>query len=164
MACCARAPSRRGPYRADDPDLPGLLAIDAGGDDFQSRWRFLSSLVVAVFSRRNAEHHDAGRPRAGRSAYWSTIRPWTIENTHRLWDRRNACRFPEATLHGAAENRGAYPGFDARHQLACSRRWYSSRGPAKYLFTPLGLAVVFCDAGFLRIVANPDADHDRLAA
>jgi multidrug efflux pump subunit AcrB len=65
----------------------------------------------------------------------------TIENTHRLWTEE---RLPlsEATLHGAAEI--AVPTLVSTLAISCV---FTSvvflDGPAKYLFTPLGLAVVF---------------------
>jgi multidrug efflux pump subunit AcrB len=65
----------------------------------------------------------------------------TIENTHRLWTEE---RMPlsEATLHGAAEI--AVPTLVSTLAISCV---FTSvvflDGPAKYLFTPLGLAVVF---------------------
>lgn len=65
----------------------------------------------------------------------------TIENTHRLWTEE---RMPlsEATLHGAAEI--AVPTLVSTLAISCV---FTSvvflEGPAKYLFTPLGLAVVF---------------------
>jgi multidrug efflux pump subunit AcrB len=65
----------------------------------------------------------------------------TIENTHRLWTEE---RMPlaEATLHGAAEI--AIPTLVSTLAISCV---FTSvvflDGPAKYLFTPLGLAVVF---------------------
>lgn len=65
----------------------------------------------------------------------------TIENTHRLWTEE---RMPlsEATLRGAAEI--AVPTLVSTLAIGCV---FTSvvflDGPAKYLFTPLGLAVVF---------------------
>src|SRR5229473_614873 len=65
----------------------------------------------------------------------------TIENTHRLWTEEHM-PLSEATLHGAAEI--AVPTLVST--LAISSVFTSVvflDGPAKYLFTPLGLAVVF---------------------
>ncbi|MEA3093330.1 MAG: hypothetical protein QOJ04_4672, partial [Caballeronia sp.] len=65
----------------------------------------------------------------------------TIENTHRLWTEEGM-PLSEATLHGAAEI--AVPTLVST--LAISSVFTSViflDGPAKYLFTPLGLAVVF---------------------
>jgi multidrug efflux pump subunit AcrB len=65
----------------------------------------------------------------------------TIENTHRLWTEEGM-PLPEATLHGAAEIAVA----TLVSTLAISCVFTSVLfldGPAKYLFTPLGLAVVF---------------------
>jgi multidrug efflux pump subunit AcrB len=64
----------------------------------------------------------------------------TIENTHRLLTEQGM-PLPEATLHGSA---GAVPTLVSTLAISCV---FASvvflDGPAKYLFTPLGLAVVF---------------------
>jgi multidrug efflux pump subunit AcrB len=65
----------------------------------------------------------------------------TIENTHRLWTEEHMS-LPDATLHGAAEI--AVPTLVSTLAISCV---FTSvvflDGAAKYLFTPLGLAVVF---------------------
>jgi multidrug efflux pump subunit AcrB len=65
----------------------------------------------------------------------------TIENTHRLLSEEGK-PLPEATLHGAAGI--AVPTLVSTLAISCV---FTSviflEGPAKYLFTPLGLAVVF---------------------
>ena len=65
----------------------------------------------------------------------------TIENTYRLLDEEKM-PLPSATLHGAAEI--AMPTLVSTLVISCV---FTSvvflEGPAKYLFTPLGLAVVF---------------------
>jgi multidrug efflux pump subunit AcrB len=65
----------------------------------------------------------------------------TIENTYRLLDEEKM-PLPRATLHGAAEI--AVPTLVSTLAISCV---FTSviflQGPAKYLFTPLGLAVVF---------------------
>jgi len=65
----------------------------------------------------------------------------TIENTYRLLDEEHM-PLPMATLHGAAEI--AMPTLVSTLAISCV---FTSviflDGPAKYLFTPLGLAVVF---------------------
>ena len=65
----------------------------------------------------------------------------TIENTHRLLTEEHQ-PLPRATLHGAAEI--AVPTLVSTLAISCV---FVSvvflHGPAKYLFTPLGLAVVF---------------------
>jgi multidrug efflux pump subunit AcrB len=65
----------------------------------------------------------------------------TIENTYRLLDEEKM-PLPQATLHGAAEI--AVPTLVSTLAISCV---FTSvvflQGPAKYLFTPLGLAVVF---------------------
>ena len=64
----------------------------------------------------------------------------TIENTHRLLPRGQP--LPQATLHGAAGI--AMPTLVSTLAICCV---FTSvvflEGPAKFLFTPLGLAVVF---------------------
>lgn len=65
----------------------------------------------------------------------------TIENTHRLWTEEGM-PLSRATLHGAAEI--AVPTLVSTLAISCV---FTSviflEGPAQYLFTPLGLAVVF---------------------
>ena len=65
----------------------------------------------------------------------------TIENTHRLMSEKGM-PLPEATLHGSAEI--AVPTLVSTLAISCV---FTSvvflEGPARYLFTPLGLAVVF---------------------
>jgi multidrug efflux pump subunit AcrB len=65
----------------------------------------------------------------------------TIENTHRLLSEKGL-PLPEATLHGSAEI--AVPTLVSTLAIACV---FTSvvflEGPARYLFTPLALAVVF---------------------
>src|SRR5271168_2445971 len=65
----------------------------------------------------------------------------TIENTYRLLDEEKM-PLPKATLHGAAEI--AVPTLVSTLAISCV---FTSvvflEGPAKYLFTPLGYAVVF---------------------
>jgi multidrug efflux pump subunit AcrB len=65
----------------------------------------------------------------------------TIENTHRLLTEKHM-PLPSATLHGAAEI--AVPTLVSTLAISCV---FTSvvflHGPAKFLFTPLGLAVVF---------------------
>jgi multidrug efflux pump subunit AcrB len=65
----------------------------------------------------------------------------TIENTHRL-RTEGGMPLPEATLHGSAEI--ALPTLVSTLAISCV---FTSviflDGPAKYLFTPLGIAVVF---------------------
>src|SRR4030081_521143 len=65
----------------------------------------------------------------------------TSENTHRLWTEERM-PLPEATLHGAAEI--AVPTLVSTLAISCVfRSVVFLDGPAQYLFTPLGLAVVF---------------------
>jgi len=86
----------------------------------------------------------------------------TIENTHRLLTEEGQ-PLPQATLHGAAGI--AVPTLVSTLAISCV---FTSvvflEGPAKYLFTPLGLAVVFAMLGVLRPFPNTDANHDRAAA
>ncbi len=65
----------------------------------------------------------------------------TIENTHRLLTEEHK-PLPYATLHGAAEI--AVPTLVSTLAISCVFiSLLFLHGPAKYLFTPLGLAVVF---------------------
>src|SRR6202158_1808824 len=74
----------------------------------------------------------------------------TIENTHRLWTEEGM-PLSEATLHGAAEI--AMPTLVSTLAISCV---FTSvvflDGPAKYLFTPLGLAVVFAMLASYRLL------------
>ena len=83
----------------------------------------------------------------------------TIENTHRLLNEEGQ-PLPQATLQGAAGI--AVPTLVSTLAISCV---FTSviflDGPAKYLFTPLGLAVVFAMLASYAPVAHPDADHDR---
>jgi multidrug efflux pump subunit AcrB len=65
----------------------------------------------------------------------------TIENTHRLLTEEGRA-LPEATLHGAAGI--AVPTLVSTPAISCVFTSVAFlHGPSKYLFTPLGLAVVF---------------------
>jgi multidrug efflux pump subunit AcrB len=65
----------------------------------------------------------------------------TIENTHRLLSEEGRA-LPEATLHGAAGI--AVPTLVSTLAISCVFTSVAFLdGPSKYLFTPLGLAVVF---------------------
>ena len=76
--------------------------------------------------------------RLGFSVDDSTV---TIENTHRL--RGEGMSLAAATLHGSRGHRCPDIGLDARDQLRVHLGGVTWEGPAKFLFTPLGLAVVF---------------------
>jgi multidrug efflux pump subunit AcrB len=84
----------------------------------------------------------------------------TIENTHRL--RGQGMSLAAATLHGSAGI--AVPTMVSTLAIRCV---FTSvvflEGPSKFLFTPLGLAVVF-HARVLHSLADLDARHHRLAA
>jgi multidrug efflux pump subunit AcrB len=100
----------------------------------------LSSLVVLYFLGQTLNTMTLGglALAVGILVDDSTV---TIENTHRLWTEE-AMPLSEATLHGAAEI--AMPTLVSTLAISCV---FTSvvflDGPAKYLFTPLGLAVVF---------------------
>jgi multidrug efflux pump subunit AcrB len=85
----------------------------------------------------------------------------TIENTHRL--RSEGMNLAAATLHGSAGI--AVPTMVSTLAISCV---FTSvvflEGPAKFLFTPLGLAVVFAMHCVLCALADTDAGHDRPAA
>ena len=82
----------------------------------------------------------------------------TIENTHRLLNEEGQ-PLPQATLHGAAGI--AIPTLVSTLAISCV---FTSviflDGPAKYLFTPLGFAVVFAMLASYAL-SGPDAGHDR---
>ena len=86
----------------------------------------------------------------------------TIENTHRLLTEERMS-LPQATLHGAASI--AVPTLVSTLAIACV---FTSivflHGPAKYLFTPLGFAVVFAMLASYGLLADADAGHDRPAS
>src|ERR1700704_6233574 len=100
----------------------------------------LSSLVVLYFLGETMNTMTLGglALAVGLLVDDSTV---TIENTHRLWTEEHM-PLAEATLHGAAEI--AVPTLVSTLAISCV---FTSvvflDGPAKYLFTPLGLAVVF---------------------
>src|SRR4030081_3010611 len=100
----------------------------------------LSSLVVLYFLGETLNTMTLGglALAVGILVDHSTV---TIENTHRLWTEEGM-PLSEATLHGAAEI--AVPTLVSTLAISCV---FTSvvflEGPAKYLFTPLGLAVVF---------------------
>ena len=86
----------------------------------------------------------------------------TIENTHRLLHRgRHSAA--AATLHGSAGI--AVPTLVSTLAISCV---FTSvvflEGPAKFLFTPLGLAVVFAMLASYGALAHVDAGHHRPAA
>jgi multidrug efflux pump subunit AcrB len=100
----------------------------------------LSSLVVLYFLGQTLNTMTLGglALAVGILVDDSTV---TIENTHRLLTEEGR-PLPEATLHGAAGI--AIPTLVSTLAISCV---FTSvvflEGPAKYLFTPLGLAVVF---------------------
>jgi multidrug efflux pump subunit AcrB len=115
------------------------MALDPGGDDLDSA----GDPVVAcraVLSRRDPEHHDARRPCAGGRHIGRRFDRHHREHPPSV-DRGAHAAF-RATLHGAAEI--AVPTLVSTLAISCV---FTSvvflDGPAKYLFTPLGLAVVF---------------------
>ena len=139
MACCAKARS--------PPALTALMILL-----FLGSWRstlvvmisiplaILSSLVVLYFLGETLNTMTLGglALAVGILVDDSTV---TIENTHRLLTEEGQ-PLPQATLHGAAGI--AVPTLVSTLAISCV---FTSvvflEGPAKYLFTPLGLAVVF---------------------
>ena len=87
----------------------------------------------------------------------------TIENTHRLLseEKQAAARGDACTARPASPCRPSSP---RSPSAACSPRSMFLEGPPKYLFTPLGLAVVFAMLASYAPVADADADHHRPAA
>ena len=116
----------------------------------------------ALFPRPYPQHHDARR--AGARGRHPGRRFDGDDREHAPAARRGeACRLPQATLHGSAGI--AVPTLVSTLAISCV---FTSvvflEGPAKYLFTPLGLAVVFAMLASYGAVAHPDADHHRPAA
>ena len=135
----ARRCDRGRPHRADDPGVSGIMAVDAGRPDLDPA----GDAVVAdrpVFPRRDPQHDDARRacPR-GRHP---RRRFDGDDREHAPALTEEGMPLSEATLHGAAEI--AVPTLVSTLAISCV---FTSvvflEGPAKYLFTPLGLAVVF---------------------
>ena len=126
--------------RADDPAVPRLLALDPGGDDLDPAVDPVLDRR-AVLPRRDHQHDDAGRPCAGGRHPGRRFHRHDREHPPPAGPR-SACRLPMATLHGAAGI--AVPTLVSTLAISCV---FISvvflDGPAKYLFTPLGLAVVF---------------------
>ena len=85
----------------------------------------------------------------------------TIENTHRL--RGEGMSLAAATLHGSAGI--AVPTMVSTLAISCV---FTSvvflEGPAKFLFTPLGLAVVFAMLASYTLSRTSDADRHRPSA
>ena len=134
----ARRGDRRRAHGADDPPLSRLIAPDDRGDDLDPA--MLTSLVVLYFLGETINTMTLGglALAVGILVDDSTV---TIENTYRLLDEEKT-PVPKAMLHGAAEI--AMPTLIST--LAISPVFTSVillEGPAKYLFTPLKLAVVF---------------------
>src|SRR6516225_9229719 len=134
----ARRGDRRRAHGADDPPLSRLMAPDDRGDDLDPA--MLTSLVVLYFLGETINTMTLGglALAVGILVDDSTV---TIENTYRLLDEEKMS-LPKATLHGAAEI--AVPTLVSTLAISCV---FTSviflEGPAKYLFTPRGLAVVF---------------------
>ena len=110
----------------------------------------LTSLVVLYFlgEGRSNTMTLGGRRAGGRHPCHRRFDGHDREHLPQLLDEEKM-PLPKATLHGAAEDNDdptlvSYVG----DPVAYSPRSSSSKGWAKYLFTPLGLAVVFADAGF----------------
>src|SRR6202171_5513906 len=100
----------------------------------------LSSLIVLYFLGERLDPMTLGGVAAPVDLL-SDNPTLTTENTHRLWTEAGM-PLSEAALHGAAEI--AVPNLVSTLAISCV---FTSvdflDGPAKYLFTPLGLAVVF---------------------
>ena len=166
----------------NDVDLRALLregAIAAGADRADDR--AVSRLVALDPDRHDLDSAVDPRPRSwclyflGETINTMTLgglalaigilvddSTVTIENTHRLLTEEHM-PLPQATLHGAAGI--AVPTLVSTLAISCV---FVSvvflHGPAKFLFTPLGLAVVFAMLASYALVADPDADHHRPAA
>ena len=127
-------------HRADDPALPRLVAVDAGCDDLDPTRHPLVARC-SVFSRRYPEYDDAWRSRArgrhpGRRFHGDDreYAPPAHRGRHGRCPRRR-CTEPPASRCRRSCRRSP--------SAACFTSVVFLEGPAKYLFTPLGLAVVF---------------------
>ena len=84
----------------------------------------------------------------------------TIENTHRLLEEGTP--FDTAVLEGAAGI--AVPTLISTLAICCVFvSVFFLQGAARYLFTPLAMAVVFAMLASYAHFADPDPDHDRSA-
>ena len=156
----ARRRDCRGAHRADDPAVPRLMAVDAGGDDLDPA---VHPHVVgrSVFSRRYAQHDDARRARArGRHSGRQ------FDGDDREYPP-SAHRGGQAAARGDAprrrRHRGADPGVDARHQLRVHVGGFP-RGPLEISVHAARARGGVRDARVLWAVADADADHHRPAA
>ena len=135
----ARGRDRGRSHRADDPAVSRFMALDAGGADFHSA---VDPVVArgALLPRRDAQHHDARR--AGARGRHPGRRFDRHDREHASAAHGGAMPLPAATLHGSAGI--AVPTLVSTLAISCV---FTSviflDGPAKYLFTPLGFAVVF---------------------
>ena len=141
--CEWRHPRRRNSsssYSPDDPSVSWFMALELLIVMISIPLAILSSLVVLYFLGDTLNTMTLGglALAVGILVDDSTV---TIENTHRLLTEEGR-PLPEATLYGAAGI--AVPTLVSTLAISCV---FTSvlflQGPAKYLFTPLGFAVVF---------------------
>ena len=121
----ARGRDRRRPDRADDPAVPRLVALDAGGHDLDSAGD-PDLAGRALLPRRDDQHHDARRPRArGRHP------GRRFDGDHREHPsaadrgRHSRCRRRRCTARPASPCRRWSRRWPS---AACSPRWSSSTG------------------------------------
>ena len=142
----------------DDPAVPGTLAstlIVA----ISIPLSILFSLAAAQLPGSHDERDDARRPGAG-GRHPGGRRHGEIENIHRHMGRQAAA---QAILDGAQQI--AIPTFVST--LTICIVFVSVvflTGPAKYLFTPLALAVVFAMMASYLLVPNAGADDGGVSA
>ena len=153
----ARGRDRGRPDRADDPAVPGLVALDPGRHDVDSA-RDPDLAGRAVFPGRDDQHHDPGRPRARRRHPGRQFDGDDREHPSPAERGRPAAAAGHAAWR--RRHRRADPGLDARHQL----RVHLGDLPRRAGQVPVhaaGPCRGVRHAGVLRPVAHPDADHDR---
>ena len=110
----ARGRDRGRPHGADDPAVPGLVAVDAGRHDVDSAGD-PDLAGRALLPRRDDQHHDPGRPGARGRHPGRQFDGDDREHPSPAQRGRPAA----AAGHAARRrrHRRAHPGLDARHQL-----------------------------------------------
>ncbi len=154
----ARGRHRRRADGTDDPDLPWLVALDPRRDG-------VDPAVDpdldrgAVGARPDHQHHDAGRP--GARGRHPGRRLHGDDREHPPPARGRTQPFDQAVLEGAAGI--AVPTLISTLAICCVFvSVFFLQGAARYLFTPLAMAVVFAMLASYAHLAHADADHDRV--
>ncbi len=159
-ACCARARSPPRLTALDDPAVPGVVAVDPGGDDLHPA---VDPVVAggALLPGRDHQHPDPGRPRARRRHPGRRFHGHHREHAPPA-HRGAPCRCRRRRLHGAAGI--AIPTLVST--LAISSRVHVGgvpRRPGEVPVHAAGACRRVRHAGLLRPVADPDPDHHRPA-